>query len=64
LNQKKKVKEIMKDGKALLLAFDHAVEHGPSAYEGIDLSPERIARIACRRKGRWNNSSYWSCKEN
>ena len=36
----------MKDGKAVLLAFDHAVEHGPSAYEGIDISPERIAKIA------------------
>jgi len=45
-SKEKKLKEIMKDGKALLLAFDHAVEHGPSAYEGIDLSPERIARIA------------------
>jgi class I fructose-bisphosphate aldolase len=45
-SKEKKLKEIMKDGKALLLAFDHAVEHGPSAYEEIDLSPERIARIA------------------
>jgi DhnA family fructose-bisphosphate aldolase class Ia len=49
-SKEKKLKEIMKDGKALLLAFDHAVEHGPSAYEGIDLSPERIARIALEGK--------------
>jgi DhnA family fructose-bisphosphate aldolase class Ia len=49
-SKEKKLKEIMKDGKALLLAFDHAVEHGPSAYEGIDLSPERIARIAVEGK--------------
>jgi DhnA family fructose-bisphosphate aldolase class Ia len=45
-SKERRLKEIMKDGKALLLAFDHAVEHGPSAYEGVDLSPERIARIA------------------
>lgn len=45
-SKEKKLKEIMKDGKAVLLAFDHAVEHGPSVYEGIDISPERIARIA------------------
>jgi DhnA family fructose-bisphosphate aldolase class Ia len=49
-SKEKKLKEIMKDGKALLLAFDHAVEHGPSTYEGIDLSPERIARIASEGK--------------
>ncbi|MDT7858892.1 MAG: 2-amino-3,7-dideoxy-D-threo-hept-6-ulosonate synthase [Candidatus Aenigmarchaeota archaeon] len=49
-SKEKKLKEIMKDGKALLLAFDHAVEHGPSVYEGIDLSPERIARIAVEGK--------------
>jgi DhnA family fructose-bisphosphate aldolase class Ia len=49
-SKEKKLKEIMKDGKVLLLAFDHAVEHGPSVYEGIDLSPERIARIAVEGK--------------
>jgi len=43
-----KLKKIMKDGKALILAFDHAVEHGPHEYEGIDLSPQRIGRIASK----------------
>jgi len=45
-SKERKLKKIMKDGKAVLLAFDHAIEHGPSIYEGIDISPERIARIA------------------
>ncbi len=45
-SKEKKLREIMKDGKAVLLAFDHAVEHGPSVYDGIDISPERIAKIA------------------
>jgi len=45
-SKEKKIKEILRDGKAVLLAFDHAIEHGPSSYEGIDISPERIARIA------------------
>jgi len=42
-----RLKKILKaDGHTLLIAFDHAVEHGPAAYEGIDLDPRRIARIA------------------
>jgi len=49
-SKEKKLKEIMKDGRAVILAFDHAVEHGPSTYEGIDISPERIARIAVEGK--------------
>jgi len=49
-SKEKRLKEIMKDGKALILAFDHAVEHGPTTYEGIDISPERIARIAVEGK--------------
>ncbi len=32
--------------KTLLMAFDHAVEHGPVEYEGINLDPLRIAGIA------------------
>jgi DhnA family fructose-bisphosphate aldolase class Ia len=32
--------------KGLLLAFDHGVEHGPSEYDGINLDPLRVARIA------------------
>lgn len=45
-SKEKKLKEILKNGKAVILAFDHAVEHGPSVYEGINISPERIAKIA------------------
>lgn len=44
--EKKLKKIIKKDGKALLIAFDHAVEHGPSVYEGINLDPKRIVEIA------------------
>jgi len=35
-----------KTKKILLMAFDHAVEHGPVVYEGINLDPLRIAKIA------------------
>jgi class I fructose-bisphosphate aldolase len=42
----KKMKKIFRDGKALLMAFDHAVEHGPYVYEGINLDPKRIVEIA------------------
>jgi len=41
-----RMKKIMKDGKSLLIAFDHAVEHGPIAYPNVDLNPIRIAKIA------------------
>jgi len=34
-----------KTKKTLLIAFDHAVEHGPVVYEGINLDPLRIAKI-------------------
>ncbi len=39
----------MKLNKKIFIAFDHAVEHGPSAYKNINLDPLRIAEIA--RKG-------------
>ncbi|MEM5793565.1 MAG: 2-amino-3,7-dideoxy-D-threo-hept-6-ulosonate synthase [Candidatus Aenigmatarchaeota archaeon] len=32
--------------RCLLVAFDHAVEHGPYEYEGINIDPLRIAKIA------------------
>lgn len=32
--------------KSLLLAFDHAVEHGPDKYPNVNLNPIRIAKIA------------------
>ena len=40
----------MKGGEAIL-AFDHAVEHGPSDYDGVDISPGRISEIANRLDG-------------
>ena len=49
LNKKqKRLNKILrpKDGRTLLVAFDHGVEHGPSAYEGISLDPLRIVKIA------------------
>lgn len=46
--KKKKMDKIIDPviGKTLLLAFDHGFEHGPAKYEGVDMSPERIARVA------------------
>ena len=35
----------LKGGEAVL-AFDHAVEHGPKDYLGVDVSPKRISEIA------------------
>ena len=32
--------------KSLIVAFDHAVEHGPQEYEGINIDPLRIAKMA------------------
>jgi len=32
--------------KGIVIAFDHGVEHGPAEYEGINLDPLRIAKIA------------------
>ncbi|MCX8178458.1 MAG: 2-amino-3,7-dideoxy-D-threo-hept-6-ulosonate synthase [Candidatus Aenigmarchaeota archaeon] len=44
--KKERIKKIINDSKALLIAFDHAVEHGPIAYENVDLHPTRILKIA------------------
>ncbi len=44
--KQKRMKKIFKDGKSLLVAFDHAVEHGSIAYPNVDLHPLRIAKIA------------------
>ncbi|MEM5799174.1 MAG: 2-amino-3,7-dideoxy-D-threo-hept-6-ulosonate synthase [Candidatus Aenigmatarchaeota archaeon] len=45
-NKQERMKKILKDGKSLLIAFDHAVEHGPIAYPNTDLHPLKIAKIA------------------
>ena len=41
-----RLNRILKDGRTFLIAFDHAVEHGPVVYEGVNLDPRRIAKIA------------------
>lgn len=46
--REKRLKKILKNGRTFLIAFDHAVEHGPLAYEGINLDPRRIASIAIK----------------
>ena len=42
----KNLEKIMRNGKILFLAFDHGVEHGPLKYEGTNLDPIRIVKIA------------------
>ncbi len=52
--------------KAVILAFDHGLEHGPQEYHGIDMSPQRIVDIA--RKGGADalmmNTGAWSIVKN
>ncbi|HDJ96804.1 MAG TPA: hypothetical protein ENG45_01890 [Candidatus Aenigmarchaeota archaeon] len=48
--KEKRLRRIMKEGRCVLLAFDHAVEHGPHKYEGVCLDPLRIASIADKGK--------------
>ncbi|MFH8080463.1 MAG: 2-amino-3,7-dideoxy-D-threo-hept-6-ulosonate synthase [Candidatus Aenigmatarchaeota archaeon] len=45
-NKQERMKKILRDGKSLLIAFDHMVEHGPLAYPNVDLHPVKIAKIA------------------
>ncbi|MEM3031149.1 MAG: 2-amino-3,7-dideoxy-D-threo-hept-6-ulosonate synthase [Candidatus Micrarchaeia archaeon] len=42
----RRLKRILPDGRGVVLAFDHGLEHGPLAYKGIDLSPQRIIGMA------------------
>lgn len=42
----KKLDKILPGGRSLILAFDHGFEHGPAKYDGIELSPLRIQKIA------------------
>jgi len=48
LTKEDRMKKIIdsKTNKSLLLAFDHAVEHGPDKYPNVDLNPLRILKIA------------------
>ena len=38
---------LLKEGKAVILAFDHGFEHGPATYN-VDMSPKRIMNIALK----------------
>lgn len=38
--------KITKNGKTLILAYDHGLEHGPSEFNDISVDPEHIFKIA------------------
>lgn len=44
--------KIMKNGKAMFLAYDHGLEHGPIEFNDKDANPEYIIDIA--KKGKYN----------
>lgn len=44
--------KIFERGKALFLAYDHGMEHGPKDFNEYSLDPENIIEIA--RKGKYN----------
>ena len=37
-----RLKRILKDGKAVIFAFDHGVEHGPSDFPEMYVNPRKI----------------------
>lgn len=39
-------KKITTDGKTIILAYDHGLEHGPSDFNDVNIDPEYIFRIA------------------
>jgi len=47
-----KLNKILKNGKAMFLAYDHGLEHGPSDFHDKDANPGYIIDIA--KKGRYN----------
>ncbi len=47
-----KLNKILKNGKAMFLAYDHGLEHGPSDFHDQDADPNYIIDIA--RKGKYN----------
>jgi len=47
-----KFNKILKDGKAMFLAYDHGLEHGPSDFNDKDADPNYILDIA--KKGKYN----------
>ena len=44
--------KIMKNGKALFLAYDHGLEHGPTDFNDKDVDPDYIVEIA--EQGKYN----------
>lgn len=47
-----KMDKILKNGKAIFLAYDHGLEHGPSDFHDKDADPNYILNIA--KKGKYN----------
>ncbi len=47
-----KLNKILKNGKAMFLAYDHGLEHGPSDFNDRDADPNYILDIA--KKGKYN----------
>lgn len=47
-----KLNKILKNGKAMFLAYDHGLEHGPSDFNDKDADPNYILDIA--KKGKYN----------
>jgi fructose-bisphosphate aldolase, class I len=44
--------KILKNGKAMFLAYDHGLEHGPGDFNDLDVDPNYIIDIA--KKGKYN----------
>jgi len=44
--KKIKIDKILKDGKAMFLAYDHGLEHGPTDFDDTDVDPSYIIDIA------------------
>ena len=40
IKMKIKLNKILKKGKAMFLAYDHGLEHGPSDFDDKDVDPE------------------------
>ena len=49
---KTNLNKILKKGKALFLAYDQGLEHGPSDFNDLNVNPEYILNIA--KKGKYN----------
>ena len=42
-----KLNKILKNGKAMFLAYDHGLEHGPSDFHDKDADPDYIIGSIC-----------------